>query len=54
MFPLSGCNSGLAYPLVNAIVFPPASVTVSLEVEDGVPVALEVEPVIVFVPLNAV
>ena len=52
MFPLSGCSSGFAYPVVSVSVFAFASVMVSV-VLDGVRVALEEEPVITFVPLNA-
>ena len=52
MFPLSGCSSGFAYPVVSVSVLLFASVTVSVSL-DGVSVALEVCPVIVLVPLNA-
>ena len=50
--PLSAANSGLAYPDVSVSVLLFASVTVSV-VEDGVPVALDVPPVIVAVVLKA-
>ena len=52
MFPLSGCSSGFAYPVVSVSVLLFASVTVSV-VLDGTNVADDDEPVIVFVPLNA-
>ena len=52
MFPLSGCSSGFAYPVVSVSVLLFASVTVSV-VLDGVSVAADEEPVTVFVPLNA-
>ena len=54
MSPLSGCNSGFAYPSVNVIVLPPASVTAESASESGVPVAPELAPVIVAVVLNAI
>ena len=54
MFPLSGCNSGFAYPEVNVKVLLFARVTVSELSLDGVPVADEVAPVITFAPLNKV
>ena len=47
MSPLSGCISGFAYPLENAILS-----TVSELVEDGVPDALESAPDIAFAPEN--
>ena len=53
ILPESGCNSGLAYPFVNVKVLPPAKVTFSDAVEDGVATALEFAPVIWFAPLNA-
>ena len=53
MFPLSGCNSGFAYPSVNVIVLPPASVTAESASASGIPVAPELAPVIVAVVLNA-
>ena len=53
MLPLSGCSSGFAYPVVSVSVLLFASVTVSVSL-DGVSVAPDVCPVIVFVPLNAV
>ena len=51
--PLSGCSSGFAYPAVNTAVLLFARVTVSEPVVWGVPVALEVAPVIKFAPLKA-
>ena len=51
MLPLSGCNSGLAYPDLVASVLLFARVIVS-ESADGVNVADDVAPVITFVPVN--
>jgi hypothetical protein len=50
--PLSGCNSGLEYPLVKGIVNPFTKVTSLSALASGVPVAVEVAPVTAFAPLN--
>ena len=53
MSPLSGSSSGFAYPSAKVMVLPPARVTALSAAASGVPVALDVAPVITLAPLNA-